>query len=116
MLARTLEKAGLATILVTNMPFWAEKIGVPRTYAVEHPFGHILGQPDHVQSQMSVIKNALKYLIQATVPGEICHGLEKWPNPTAEAIQDWQPQEPSPVIEYISVNIREILKQSRNGL
>lgn len=27
-LARTLEATGLSTILVTPMPFWAEKIGV----------------------------------------------------------------------------------------
>jgi len=44
-LARTLEAADLSTILVTPMPFWTEKIGVPRTLAVEFPFGHTLGQP-----------------------------------------------------------------------
>ena len=54
MLARTLETAGLATIMVTNMPFWAEKVGVPRTLAVEFPFGHTLGQPHNVAQQMRV--------------------------------------------------------------
>ena len=54
-LARTLEAAGLSTILVTNMPFWSEKIGTPRTLAVEFPFGHLLGAPNDPTQQMRVI-------------------------------------------------------------
>ena len=61
-LARTLEAHGLSTILVTNMPFWAEKIGVPRTLAVEFPFGHMLGQPGDVAVQRRVILQALDVL------------------------------------------------------
>ena len=55
-LARTLEAAGLATVLVTMMPYWAEKVGAPRTLAVEYPFGQTLGQPRDTAGQMRVIR------------------------------------------------------------
>ncbi|MEM7799832.1 MAG: hypothetical protein AAF633_11625 [Chloroflexota bacterium] len=37
-LARLLEKAGIPTILLSMMPFYAEIGGAPRTLAVEFPF------------------------------------------------------------------------------
>ncbi|KKL27183.1 hypothetical protein LCGC14_2387760, partial [marine sediment metagenome] len=43
-LARTFEEAGLSTVLVTIMPYWSERVGVPRTIGVEFPYGHILGR------------------------------------------------------------------------
>jgi D-proline reductase (dithiol) PrdB len=78
-LARTLEAHGLATLLVTNMPYWAEKIGVPRTLAVQFPFGHILGQPGDAAMQMRVIRQALEVLMTASAPGTIVHSDEVWP-------------------------------------
>jgi hypothetical protein len=110
-LARILETAGLSTILVTNMPFWTERIGVPRTLAVEHPFGHILGQPHRIEQQMIVIHQALDVLITADQPGMIIHSPEVWPIPTDVAMQSWQPDEPSPVISHISKSFREMMRK-----
>jgi hypothetical protein len=112
-LARTLEATGLSTILVTPMPFWAEKIGVPRTLAVEFPFGHTLGQPHDAAQQRQVIHQALQVLETAQVPGTIVHSPETWPVPQKEAYKDWQPEEPSPVIQTMAPRIREVLKQRR---
>jgi D-proline reductase (dithiol) PrdB len=112
-LARTLEAAGLATILVTNMPFWAEKTGVPRTLAVEFPFAHTLGQPHDTAQQMRVIIQALDVLETAQAPGTIVHSPETWPAPQPEALQDWQPAEPSPVVQVMAPRVREILRQRR---
>jgi hypothetical protein len=95
------------------MPFWAEKIGVPRTLAVEFPFGHTLGQPHDAAQQTRVIRQALEVLETAQTPGEIVHSPETWPVPQKEAVQDWQPQEPSPVVQVIAPRIREILRQRR---
>jgi hypothetical protein len=114
-LARTFEKAGLSTVLVTNMPFWSEKIGVPRTLAVEFPFGHPLGQPDDLTQQMNVIMQALNVLEIALNPGTIVHSPLKWPLPVEVALQKWQPEAPSPIIANMSGMIREILRQSRKG-
>lgn len=113
MLARSLEAAGLSTILVTNMPFWAEKAGVPRTLAVEFPFGHMLGQPHDVAQHERVIGQALEVLETAAAPGAIVHSPEAWPVPQKEAAKDWQPEEPSPVIEVMAPRFREMMRRRR---
>ncbi len=110
MLARTLEAYGLSTVLVTNMPFWAEKIGVPRTLAVEFPFGHMLGQPGDITTQRRVIAQALAVLRTATIPGTIVHTDEVWPVPAVEAMKAWQPAEPSPVIAVLGPQLRTMLR------
>jgi hypothetical protein len=112
-LARTLESAELSTILVTTMPFWAEKIGVPRTLAVEFPFGHTLGQPHDRPQQMRVIHQALRVLETAKAPGTIVHSPEKWPVDREKAIEDWQPEEPSPLIRVMAPHFRQMLRQRR---
>ena len=114
-LARILEAAGLSTILVTMMPYWAEKIGVPRTLAVEFPFGHTLGQPHDIEQQMRVIRQALEVLKTAQTPGEIIHSPETWPVPEAEARKTWQPKEPSPIIAELSPHFLEIVRKRRGG-
>jgi hypothetical protein len=114
-LARTLEARGLATILVTNMPFWAERVGTPRTLAVEFSFGHILGQPHNQAQQMRVIQQALSVLESAKDAGTIVHSPEKWPVPAREAMKAWQPQEPSPVVQAMAPQIRELMRVRRGG-
>ncbi len=113
MLARTLEAAGLSTIMVTNMPFWAQKIGVPRTLAVEFPFGHTLGQPHDAAQHIRVIHQALEMLETAKSPGAIVHSPETWPVSQKEASKNWQPQEPSPLIHVMAPHIREMVRQRR---
>jgi hypothetical protein len=112
-LARTLEAAGLSTILVTPMPCWAEKLGVPRTLAVEFPFGHTLGQPHDVAQHMRVIGQALAVLETAPAPGTIVDSPETWPVGQREAIEDWQPEQPSPVVQMLAPRFRELLRQRR---
>lgn len=96
------------------MPYWAEKVGTPRTLAVEFPFGHTLGQPHNVAQQMRVIVEALAVLKTAVSPGTILHSHEKWPQPTAEAIKAWQPERPSPIIAELAPKFREMLRKNRN--
>ena len=112
-LAQTFEEAGLSTIMVTNMPFWAEKIGVPRTLAVEFPFGHILGNPRNSEQQLRVIKEALRVLETADIPGTIIHSNQVWVDTLERAIKIWQPKEPSPVISIMSGELRKLIKKSR---
>ena len=112
-LARTLEAAGLSTILVTQMPFWAEKTGVPRTLAVEFPFGHILGQPGDRDQQMRIIRQALGVLETAEQPGAIVHSKETWPALQKEAYKAWQPEEASPIVRVLAPRYREILRRGK---
>jgi len=112
-LARTLEAAGLSTVMVTNMPFWAKKTGVPRTLAVEFPFGHALGQPHDAAQHKRVIRQALDVLETAQTPGDIVHSPETWPAPQKEAYKDWQPKEPSPVMGVMAPRFIELMRQRR---
>ena len=100
-LARTFEEAGLSTVLVTMMPYWAERLGVPRTVGVEFPYGHPLGRPGDRDTQMGIIREALRLLEEATGPGEIRELDYVWPQDLDEAKRDWQPLEPSPIIRMM---------------
>ncbi len=72
-LARAIEAAGISTVLVTMMPYWAEKLGTPRTLGVEFPFGHLLGRAGEREEQLAVIRRALQVLRDAAEPGTIEH-------------------------------------------
>lgn len=115
-LARTLEAAGFSTILVTNMPYWAEKTGVPRTLAVEFPFGHILGLPHDLPMQMSIISQAIQVLTSAREPGVIVHAEDEWPRPAEEATTAWQPETQSPIIAHLRPHFREIMRRQRRNI
>ena len=112
-LARTLEAAGLSTVLVTMMPHWGEIIGVPRTLAVEFPFAHTLGQPGNREQQMRVIRQALEVLETAETPAAIVHSEEQWHQPQKEAVRIWQPSEPSPIVSIMGPQVRQLLRERR---
>ena len=112
-LARELEAAGVSTVLVTGMPYWAEKMGAPRTIGVEFPFGHALGLPGNRELQMQVIAAALRLLEEAQAPGEVRELELVWPQPFDEAKRDWQPLEPSPIVKMMIEQRRRQAEQSR---
>jgi len=115
-LARTFEEAGLSTVLVTVMPYWAERLGVPRTVGVEFPYGHPLGQPGDRDTQTAIIREALRLLEEATGPGEIRELDYVWPSAPGgdEAKRDWQPLEPSPIIRMM-IEQRRAQRQQQEG-
>jgi hypothetical protein len=99
-LARTFEAAGMSTVLVTMMPYWAERTGVPRTVGVEFPFGHTLGHANDAQEQAQVIGDALQALAEARGPGMVVHLPYTWPD-FERWKRDWQPEKPSPIIRML---------------
>ena len=105
----------MSTVLVTNMPFWAEKIGVPRTLAVEFPFGHILGQPHKVNQQMRVICQALEVLETSAETGTIRHSPESWPVPAKQATDQWQPREASPLMKVMAPQFIRLMRERRSA-
>jgi D-proline reductase (dithiol) PrdB len=114
-LARCFEAAGLSTVMVTNMPFWAEKIGVPRTLAVEFPFGHMLGQPHDVAQQARVIREALQVLATAEEPGTIVHSRERWPGSHEEAVRVSHSETEPPISGQMGRYIGRFLRGLRRG-
>jgi D-proline reductase (dithiol) PrdB len=113
-LARTFEEAGLSTVMVTMMPYWAERLGVPRTIGVEFPYGHPLGQPGDTGTQIGIIRAALRLLEEAAEPGEIRELDYAWPQDPDEAKRDWQPLEPSPIIKMM-IEQRKAQRQQKEG-
>ena len=104
----------MSTVLVTVMPYWAERLGVPRTVGVEFPYGHPLGRPGDRDTQTRIIREALRLLEEATGPGEIRELDYVWPQDLDEAKRDWQPLEPSPIIRMM-VEQRRAQRQQQEG-
>lgn len=110
MLARVFEGEGLSTVLVTNGPFFCE-IGVPRTVAVEFPYGHMLGYPGDREMQLQVIDAALTMLEEASEPGMIRHLETEWPQDFDVARKDWHPSEPSPIVKLMLDRARKAAQE-----
>lgn len=87
--------------MVTVMPYWSERLGIPRTVGVEFPFCHTLGQAGDRDTQLGIIRSALALLEEATEPGEIRELDYVWPQELEEAKRDWHPPEPSPIIRML---------------
>lgn len=90
----------MSTVLVTMMPFWAERIGVPRTVGVEFPFGHTLGHAGDAPEQAQVVRDALRALAEAREPGLVAHLPHTWPD-FERWKREWQPEKPSPIIRML---------------
>ena len=102
------EQGGISTILVTMMPSWAERYGVPRAVAVEFPFGHPLGLPGRPDMQTIVTKDALDLLEGATEPNTIVHLEHTWPEDEPQWRRKWQPAAASPLVAKYLDQIRAI--------
>ena len=99
-LARSFEAAGMSTILVTMMPYWSERLGVPRTVGVEFPFGHTLGHAGDREEQMAIVRDALRVLRDAPEPGTVEHLPYEWPD-FDRWRREWQPEKPAPIIRWL---------------
>jgi D-proline reductase (dithiol) PrdB len=96
LLARAIEAAGVASVVVTMMPVYAERLGLPRTLGVEHPYGQPVGPAENRERQREVFGAALEVLEQASRPGYIAESMWDWPD-AREARKAWHPSEPSPI-------------------
>jgi D-proline reductase (dithiol) PrdB len=63
--------AGIATIGVSIVRSYTEKVKPPRTVFLKWPFGHPLGEPFNVGQHRSVMIEMFNALYTMTVPGEI---------------------------------------------
>ena len=114
-LARIFEAAGMSTVLVTNMPFWSERVGAPRSLAVEFPFGHIIGPAGDSAMQRRVILQALHVLEKSGQPDTIEHFQEPWPEPLDMARRRSEPEAPPPIAAQMGRYIGRFLMGMRRG-
>ena len=114
-LARIFELAGMSTVVVTNMPFWSERVGAPRSLGVEFPFGHIIGPVGDSAMQRRVIQQALEVLEKADGPETIAHFQEPWPEPLEVARRRSEPEPPPPIAGQMGRYIGKFLMGMRRG-
>ena len=68
LVARHLEAAGIATVIVGSAQDIVETAGVPRFVFVDYPLGNPLGRPDNADEQRFTVEAALELLTSAVAP------------------------------------------------
>ena len=92
-----MEDSGLSTVVLTPMPEFHNDVGIPRSAAIEYPFGRPVGQVNDIDGQRDVLREAIAMLEGVDRPGEIWHLPFTWPEDPRKT--DWHPPEISPIIK-----------------
>jgi hypothetical protein len=106
--ARFLEEAGFSTVVLTPTPEFHKLVGIPRSAAIEYPYGRLMGQVGDKDGQREVLLETLAVLEKAREPGEILHLPFTWPEEPKNA--KWHPPEMSPLIKLYVDEIRAARK------
>ena len=80
-------------------------VGIPRSAAIEYPYGRPVGQAGDRDGQRQVLREALALLEKAKKPGEVWHLPFTWPEEPKKT--DWQPPEMSPLIKFYLEDIKK---------
>ena len=100
-----MEEAGFTTIVLTPTHDFHRAVGIPRSAAIEYPYGRPVGQVDDRKGQREVLLAALSCLEKASKAGEICHLPFTWPEEPKET--HWHPPEMSPIIKMYLDDIKK---------
>lgn len=104
-----METAGISTIVLTPTHDFQRAVGIPRSAAIEYPYGRPIGQVDDRKGQRDVLLAALACLEKASKPGEVYHLPYTWPEEPRET--HWHPPEMSPIVKMYLADI----KKARNS-
>jgi len=96
---REIEKAGMATISLSNIPDLTASVSVPRMVGIEHPFGQIMGMPGDDERQRAVLSGALNAIEKMTVPGSALYLPYTYPDTILKA--EISPQPEPPIATYL---------------
>lgn len=103
--ARFLEEASFTTVVLTPTPEFHRAVGIPRSAAIEYPYGRPVGRENDSKGQKDVLLAALSVLEKAKKPGEIWHLPFTWPEEPKKT--RWQPPEMSPLIKLFLKDIKQ---------
>jgi len=78
LIQREIERVGIATIGVSIVREYSEKVQPPRTVFLRWPFGHPLGEPGKTLQQRTIVLEALQALYQIEEPGTIIDLPYRW--------------------------------------
>lgn len=107
--ARYLEEDGFSTVVLTPTYEFHRAIGIPRSAAIEFPYGRPVGQVGDVAGQTEVLLKTLEVLEKAGKPGEVWHLPFTWPEEPKKT--NWQPPEMSPLIKFYLDEIKKARKE-----
>jgi hypothetical protein len=96
---REIERAGMTTVALSNIPDLTAAVSVPRLVGIEYPFGQIMGKPGDEEGQRAVLWGALEAVEEMMVPGSTKHLPFEWPGTEEEA--QAHPPEPPPIVGYL---------------
>jgi hypothetical protein len=109
--ARFLEEAGFSTVVLTPTHEFNRKVGVPRSAAIEYPYGRPVGEVGDKVGQREVLLAVFEVLEKAQKRGEVRHLQFTWPQDPKET--DWQPPEMSPLIKIFLKEIKEARRREQ---
>lgn len=75
---RAVEAAGLPTVGITLQKEVTVRVRPPRALALRYPFGHPMGEAFAVAQQRTILRDALRVLETASVPGQIVEPGYRW--------------------------------------
>jgi hypothetical protein len=78
LIQREIEKVGIATVGISIVREYSEKVKPPRTVYLRWPFGHPVGEPGNTLQQRTIVLEALNALYQITEPGSIIDLPYRW--------------------------------------
>jgi hypothetical protein len=82
LIQREIEGEGIATIGISIVRKFTEKVKPPRTIFLDWPFGHPLGEPFNVAQQRAVLHKAFEALYHIKEPGTIIDIPFRWKRET----------------------------------
>jgi len=80
LIARTIEEGGVPTLTIGSCRDMMAAVKLPRAVFVDFPLGRQCGRPGEQDLQIRILKDALKTLVEAQVPGEIVDLPYQWPD------------------------------------
>ncbi len=81
LVAREIERQGIATVSLSIQRELTEKTRPPRALFLRWPYGHPLGEPFNVAQQRWVLCDALQALVALPTPGTIVDLPYLWRRP-----------------------------------
>lgn len=78
LIQRAIEQHGIATISISIVREYTEKVRPPRAVFLRWPFGHPLGEPGNINQQAAVLVKTLAALSAIDTPGAIVDLGWRW--------------------------------------
>jgi hypothetical protein len=103
--ARFLEEAGFSTVVLTPTHEFQRAVGIPRSAAIEYPYGRPIGQVGDREGQRQVLLKTLEVLEKVQKLGNVWHLPFTWPEESKAT--DWQPPEMAPLIKVYLDDIKK---------